>query len=236
MKRIESVIGRLGAVLLIVVFLGSACIHVIPQKPVAINGSLVDAGTIPLKTGLITPFYDPPVTGGDVSEVFRTYDNGLFGLEVPWRIGRRIMLLMEDRSDGFYPIDLARIDRVTNHRFFKGVVISEYAKSKELGPINNYVRYGQVIVDVRNSLPWVEQKILNSEIYVRIKTDDDQLTVSDTSFRPAYSKKLTKLIFYLPEGHWNLELYDTTTANSVLHPAKVMVSQSKSVELSLAKQ
>jgi hypothetical protein len=233
---IKSAAGIIGGVLLILGCQAVTVIQIYSQKAVAVNGYLVDLSGAPIKNGLITPFYDPPLSGNGATEVFRTFDDGLFGVEIPWRLGRRIMLLMEERPlHGYYPIDLATVSRLTNHRFFKGVVIKEYVKLKELGRVDEFVRYGQVFVDLRNSLPSVQQKMLDHDVYVRIKTIDDRVTVCDKSFRSAYSKRLEKLVFNLPEGSWNLELYDTATGNTVLPPTTVVVSKLHSVELSLVK-
>lgn len=217
--------------LITVILAASMSSQLYSQKTIEIGGYLVDANDKPLKNGRITIFYDPrpPVVSfEELTEIWKPLDDGLFGMEAAWYPGRRIMVLMEDRPEGFYPI--TNQTALTRKTVFKGAIISKFARRRNLRRVRDYVKYGQAVIDIRNCSASFVEKILKHQIFLKVKTQDGAV-VANTSFKPAYVKQSKQLIFNLPEGIWHLEFIDESVGETVVPPLKVTITPSKTFEI-----
>jgi hypothetical protein len=201
-----------------------------------ISGYLVDANDKPLQNGMVTIFYDPPLPDASferINELWKPFDDGLFGMQVAWWPGRKIMVLTEDRPDGFYPIDDPNI--LTNKKIFKGVVIDKFAKSKDLQKVRDYIKYGQAVFDIGNCSASFVDKILTHQIFLKVRSSDKNV-VADTSFsRSAYIKESESLILNLPEGTWHVELIDTSAGQVIMPSTRIVIGSKKAVKVPLKK-
>jgi len=215
--------------------LASLSLRLYSQKTMDISGYLVDANGKPLQNGMVTIFYDPPLPTASferITEVWKPFDDGLFGMQVPWRPGRKIMVLTEDRPDGFYPIEDENV--LTNKKIFKGVVIYKFAKSRDLQKVRDYIKYGQAVLDIGNCSASFVEKILKHQIFLKVRSSDKKV-VANTSFRPAYIKESESLIFNLPEGTWYLELIDTSAGQVIMPSTRIAIESKKAVKVPLKK-
>lgn len=226
----KNLIKRGRKVLFAVAYIVLLSVQIYSQKLMNIEGYLVNADDKPVRNGLVTAFYVPPIATNDgLIESWETFEDGLFGLQVAWHPGKKIMLLMEERLKGFYPIEKSRL---INRRFFKGVIISKFKKEKNLHKVRDYIRYGQTLVDIKNSSDLFVEKVLRNEIYLKVRTTDGYI-VCDTSFAPAYSKESKELVFQLPEGIWYIEIMDMSVGKIVLPYTRVAVMPSKPAKILL---
>lgn len=218
-------------VLATIVVAASLSSQLYSQKTIDIEGYLVDVNDKPLQNGTITIFYDPPLTVVSfekLTQVWSPLDDGLFGMEVAWYPSRKIMVLMEDRPEGFYPIE--NQTALTNKKIFKGVIISKFARRRNLQRVRDYIKYGQAAVDINNCSDSFLEKILKHQIFLKVRTQDGAV-VANTSFKPAYVKKSKQLIFNLPEAIWHLEFIDESDGETVVPSLKVTIKPSKTFEI-----
>jgi hypothetical protein len=197
------------------------------QRNMEIRGYLVDGLHKPLRNGKITIFYDPPLPSGGFEQLTLSWSplpDGLFGMDVIWRSGLRLMVLMEDRPPGFYPIDNQAA--LTNDKIFKGVIISEFAKKKNLRKISDYVKYGRAVFDLSNCSNSFAGKILSNQMFTRILARDGTV-VANTTFRPAFMKEANQLIFNLPEGVWDIEFIDDPVRKTIVPALRVTISSNE---------
>lgn len=233
MEFIDKITNYKGAVtLLSILYLVLMCTPVYPQKTIDVDGYLVNANGKPIKNGVITPFYFPSIVTNDgLVESWKTFEDGFFSLQVSWLQNKKIMLLMEDRPPGFYPIDVGKL---IGKNFFKGVVVSKFSNEKHLGKVKDYISYGQAIVDIKDSSDLFIKKVENHQIFLSIQTSDNKI-VSESSFASAYSKKSKELTFQLPEGIWYLNLTDMSERKILLPYTKVVINRGKPVRVLLTK-
>lgn len=223
----EMSLSKSVSFFLITVVLGaSLSSQLYSQKAIEIGGYLVDANDKPLKNGRITIFYDPPlpvVSFEQLTQFWSPLGDGFFGIDVTWYSGRKIIVLVEDRPEGFYPIENQSV--LTNKKIFKGVIISKFSKRRNLQRVRNYIKYGQAVVDIRNCSTLFVEKILKHQIFLKIRTQDGAV-VANTSFKPAYDKQSKRLIFNLPEATWYLEFIDESLGKTIMPSTRVVITQS----------
>ncbi len=221
MKRKE-----ISIIFIVLLLFGSLNAQNSSQKSIDIDGYLVDANDKPLRNGRVTVFYDPPLPTTSWEQLILSWaplGDGLFGVKADWYRGRKLMVLMEDRPEGFYPI---ASDVLTNKRIFKGVVISKYASEKNLGRFREYIRYGRAAFDVTQCSASFLEKIERQRMYVKVTTFDG-FEAANTTFRSAYNRDSGRLVFNLPEGSWHMEFVDETAKTAVLQTIKVIISPYK---------
>jgi hypothetical protein len=215
------------AIILLLVALSSENLS---QRSVDIDGYLVDVNDKPLPNGRVTVLYDPPLPTTSFERLIITWTpmvDGLFGVAAQWYPGHRIMVLLEDRPDGFYPIHDSKV--LTNKRIFKGVVIAKYASKRDLGRVTDYIQYGQASVDLTKCPALFLEKILKYEMYLKVSTPDGFVAAAKTTFRSAYIKDKEQLVFNLPEGVWQMEFIDGSTKEVVSAAANVTVKPTETV-------
>jgi hypothetical protein len=213
------------------VLAASLSLQVFSQKTIEIEGHLIDANDKPLRNGKITILYDPPLPPASFEELIVSWsplDDGLFGMVVTWYPGRKIMVLAEDRPDGFYPIH--NTSALIHETIFKGAIVSKFVRSKNLHRVNSYIKYGKAVIDTNHCHDTFVKNILKHQIFLKV-TNPSGMVVANGSFKPAYAKQSGQLTFNLPEGLWNLEFYDYATKQPVGQPFEVTISPYQTLQV-----
>ncbi len=207
--------------LLILTFPLSIALQLFAQE-MEVGGYLLDTGGAPVRDANITVFHGPPFHIGDMTESWKTFEDGYFGLVIEWKPGSKVWMLFEERPEGFYPLSNSEL---LDQKFFKGITISKYSKRKNFGKVMNYVRYGKTIIDVSNLSETSINNIERHQVFAKIR-DTTKKLLSETSFKPALSKDRKEIVFMLPEGIWYIELIDKST-NEIVMPIKRVDIRSK---------
>jgi hypothetical protein len=194
------------------------------QKEVEIEGFVVDENNKPVQGARISWFYESSENQLDsLTSSFSSLEDGYFGFTADWKLGKKIRILIEDSriSKLYSPIDISN-SKLKDFPQFKGIIISNYRSHISLGEIKNYIRYGEVNIDLQNTSRSFIQKIKKRLIYLKVKDVNGNI-ISDGTINPAYSEATKELKFCLPEGVWSLELYDDVNITH-LQPRQVSIN------------
>jgi hypothetical protein len=208
----------------------SLSVQIYSQELVDVDGYLVDSYDNPLQNGTITVFYDPPLPTTSFEHLIITRTpmaDGRFGVAVDWLPERKIMVLLEDRPDGFYPIHDSKV--LADKRIFRGVIISKFIRRIDVGRIKDYIKYGQVVVDVTKCSASFLEKVLKFEMYLKVSGPDGFVAAAKSTFRSAYIKQKGQLVFNLPEGVWRLEFLEDTAKDAFLPALNVVITPPEKV-------
>jgi hypothetical protein len=206
------------------------------QRKIEIGGYVVDEQNRPIPNATVSVFYAPtfndPDGFRDPKINGKTMDDGLFGVEMRWRSGLKINVLVELKNDeAFYPLDLKELMK---YKLVQAISITKYEKKVSLGNIRSYIKYEKVVLDTQNCANSFLAAVKGFSYFLKIK-DFRGNTIHYGSFRASDLKKTRNPEFYLPKGTWFVEIVDQSQNITIVPPQKLQIRESEPVNLKLDK-